>query len=157
MSLSRTRTPKLVSGVYRIISEASHSTVRVHQHGKPILLSHRYELLGVFEQWELTEQEKGGFLIRSMGLTLGQVGAENDVMIINGGNPIAFIVEPLGDGLYTVKAPGDDGLYWNISQPPTRQLPEVHVKLGRGAADGEFEPTQLWRFERLDDDSGAYF
>ncbi len=24
-------------------------------------------------------------------------------MIINGGNPIAFIVEPLGDGLYTVR------------------------------------------------------
>lgn len=41
---------QLVSGVYRIISEASHSTVRVHQHGKPILLSYRYELLGVFEQ-----------------------------------------------------------------------------------------------------------
>ncbi len=53
-----------------------------------------------------------------MGLTLGQVGAENvsdiqgaflvltplqDIMIINGGNPIAFIVEPLGDGLYTVR------------------------------------------------------
>ncbi|KAF9000514.1 hypothetical protein BDZ89DRAFT_1082267 [Hymenopellis radicata] len=91
-----------------------------------------------------------------MGLTLGQVGIENGVMIINGGNPAAFEVEPIGDGLYTVKAPGDAGEYRKISQPPTRQVPEVHVKLLNGpSADGEFEATQLWRFERLDDEEDS--
>lgn len=98
-------------------------------------------------------------------------------MIINGGNPVTFEIEPVGDGLYTVwrfpvalrsilssfiqvKAPGDNGEYWNIAQPPTRQVPEVHVKLLHGpSSEGEFESTQLWRFERLDDedDSSAAF
>ncbi|KIY68002.1 hypothetical protein CYLTODRAFT_422036 [Cylindrobasidium torrendii FP15055 ss-10] len=156
MSVTHGRTPKLVSGVYRIINEASQSTIRVHQHAQPLLLSYRYELLGVFEQWELTVQDKGSYELRCMGLTLGQVGIENGVCIINGGNPVTFDIDSIGDGLYTVKAPGD-GQYWGIEQSPTRQKPEVAVKLASApSADGEFESTQLWRFERLDDDASHH-
>lgn len=41
---------QLSSGIYRIINEASQSTVRVHQHGRPMQLSYGFELLGIFEQ-----------------------------------------------------------------------------------------------------------
>ncbi|KAF8907522.1 hypothetical protein CPB85DRAFT_1311531 [Mucidula mucida] len=150
--MSEIRTPKLCSGIYRIINEASQSTVRVHQHGRPMQLSYGFELLGIFEQWELVEQDKGEFIIRCMGLTRGQVGLDEGTMLINGGNPIPFSVEAVGEGLYAVKASGGESDYWGVSQTPTRETPEVSLNLVAPPSMGEFEATQLWRFERLDDD-----
>ncbi|KIY64411.1 hypothetical protein CYLTODRAFT_425241 [Cylindrobasidium torrendii FP15055 ss-10] len=147
-------TTQLKAGVYRIVNEASQSSVRVHQIGRPMKLSYGFELLGSYEQFELLVQPKGEYLIKNMGFAAGEVGMDIDTMVINGGNPLPFALEYAGDGLYAVKAT-DKAMYWSAPQSPTRRLPDVDVELTSTAADGEFSPSQLWRFERLDVDEEA--